>query len=227
MATWYYEKDGSQAGPVTEAEINQLILNHQITESSLLWRSGFPDWQPLRSVSEFNGSSGAPAGGLKLKPVLVKTTPGTVKNSQPVAPTAPISKPVYYDEEDRVDEDSFWQSFEYRFFLWSLIVAIVLTIPLFFLKNEAFVFPVFIQGILCMAVAGIIFRIKTFQESIWWGLGGLLIGITDVIFMFMFWSRISRSFALAVTGFAILFSAGFAFVLAQEAGFIDWVDIGS
>ncbi|MEM1223497.1 MAG: DUF4339 domain-containing protein [Verrucomicrobiota bacterium] len=226
MTNWYYEKNGSQAGPVTETEINQLISNNEITESSLIWRSGFPDWQPLSSVSEFNSTPGVTTGGLKLKPAPVKTTPNTIKSSQPSAPK-PISNRAYSYEDDEIDEDSFWRSFEYRFFLWSLILAVVVTIPLFLLKNQAVIFPIFIQGILCLSVAAIIFRVRTFQESVWWGLAGLLIGITDLIFMFMFWSRISRSFVLAVSGLAILFAAGFGFSLAQEAGFIDWVDIGA
>ena len=45
-ANWHYSNNGSQAGPVSEAELQQLVTAGELQEQSLVWREGLPDWQP-------------------------------------------------------------------------------------------------------------------------------------------------------------------------------------
>jgi hypothetical protein len=41
---WYYAIEGQSIGPLSENNISELIKNGQITEKTLLWRSGFEEW---------------------------------------------------------------------------------------------------------------------------------------------------------------------------------------
>jgi uncharacterized RDD family membrane protein YckC len=44
--TWYYANAGQQVGPVSEAELEQLVRNGVVREDTLVWRDGLPGWQP-------------------------------------------------------------------------------------------------------------------------------------------------------------------------------------
>ena len=44
---WYYASNGQQLGPVPEQQLSQLIAAGTINASSLVWREGLGDWQPL------------------------------------------------------------------------------------------------------------------------------------------------------------------------------------
>jgi uncharacterized RDD family membrane protein YckC len=44
---WYYGINGQQQGPVSEAEIIQLVQAGTLSATTLIWREGLPDWQPL------------------------------------------------------------------------------------------------------------------------------------------------------------------------------------
>lgn len=50
---WFYENDGSYAGPVSEAHIKNLIAAGQISRSTLLWTAGLSQWKPACSYFEF------------------------------------------------------------------------------------------------------------------------------------------------------------------------------
>ena len=47
---WYYALNGSQQGPVPEHELAQLAAAGTISSSTLVWREGLADWQPLSVV---------------------------------------------------------------------------------------------------------------------------------------------------------------------------------
>lgn len=52
MADWYYEYEGSRAGPVDENHIMQLIADGTLKSFSLLWSSEFgPSWKPIEQTS--------------------------------------------------------------------------------------------------------------------------------------------------------------------------------
>lgn len=44
---WYYALNGQQLGPKTESELASLFSGGAITNSTLVWREGLPDWQAL------------------------------------------------------------------------------------------------------------------------------------------------------------------------------------
>jgi hypothetical protein len=44
--SWYYATGGQQFGPITDAELEQLVRGGTITAETLVWREGMTDWQP-------------------------------------------------------------------------------------------------------------------------------------------------------------------------------------
>ena len=50
---WYYAKNDSQFGPVSDSEIRGKLQSGELQNSDMVWRDGFADWLPISSVSEF------------------------------------------------------------------------------------------------------------------------------------------------------------------------------
>ncbi|MBM3847281.1 MAG: DUF4339 domain-containing protein [Verrucomicrobia bacterium] len=48
--SYYYAKDGQQAGPVDDAELARLINERQIRGNTLVWKEGMPDWLPYQQI---------------------------------------------------------------------------------------------------------------------------------------------------------------------------------
>jgi uncharacterized RDD family membrane protein YckC len=44
---WYYALNGQQQGPVTEQDLAQLASTGSVQPTTLVWREGMGDWQPL------------------------------------------------------------------------------------------------------------------------------------------------------------------------------------
>lgn len=51
-ASWWYEQDGRQAGPVTAAAIGRLAAEGRLGPAHRVWRDGMADWEPLGNVAE-------------------------------------------------------------------------------------------------------------------------------------------------------------------------------
>ncbi len=56
MGQWYYGENGVQHGPVDDAELDQLLAAGRIQPTTLVWREGMNEWQPVAQVR----SQGAP-----------------------------------------------------------------------------------------------------------------------------------------------------------------------
>ena len=54
MSKWYYGKDNSQHGPISENEIRNLLSTKQIDPNTIIWCEGMDNWQPLIEVPEFS-----------------------------------------------------------------------------------------------------------------------------------------------------------------------------
>ena len=55
---WFYAADGKQAGPVTDAQLDELRLIGRINDGTLVWREGMEVWRPLSRV---RGTAAPPA----------------------------------------------------------------------------------------------------------------------------------------------------------------------
>lgn len=68
MSTWYFEKEGTQQGPVTEIEIRDLLASGELTPQALVWREGMDGWTPAAEVETFAPAPPAPAAAGELSP---------------------------------------------------------------------------------------------------------------------------------------------------------------
>jgi len=51
LMDWYYVDNGQQAGPVSEADFQQLISAGKITPDTLVWNQGMAEWTAYRQVA--------------------------------------------------------------------------------------------------------------------------------------------------------------------------------
>ncbi len=49
---WYYSKNSTQLGPVSDAEFRGKLANGEIGAADMVWREGMSDWLPVSSVPE-------------------------------------------------------------------------------------------------------------------------------------------------------------------------------
>lgn len=56
---WYYESQGQQQGPVSEAELDRLLAEGKITNDTLVWREGMTAWTPLATARKASLAPGA------------------------------------------------------------------------------------------------------------------------------------------------------------------------
>jgi hypothetical protein len=90
MADWFYGKDNTQHGPVSDLEIRNLISTGQIDPATIIWREGMTDWLPLSDVPEFQptaGASGTP--GDQVAGATPYATPQTYAGQPPYQGTIP------------------------------------------------------------------------------------------------------------------------------------------
>jgi hypothetical protein len=96
---WYYSQNGTQLGPVSQAELQAKIASGEVSASEMVWKDGMSDWTPASRLPEF-AISPPPVSG-------VTSAPG-----QPPSPYAP---PAYVPQTNRPGYDTkvtnyLWQS---------------------------------------------------------------------------------------------------------------------
>ena len=47
---WFYAKDGRETGPVSDTELDALAARGVIDATTLVWREGMAEWQPMSSI---------------------------------------------------------------------------------------------------------------------------------------------------------------------------------
>ncbi|MCU0749438.1 MAG: RDD family protein [Akkermansiaceae bacterium] len=53
MKVWHYAIEDVQTGPVSSDEVERLLQQGTLTQESLIWQEGMPDWMPVRAVPVF------------------------------------------------------------------------------------------------------------------------------------------------------------------------------
>jgi hypothetical protein len=84
---WFYSKDGQQLGPVAFSEIQRLLTEGQITEESMVWQQGTPNWVKLSTVLAAPATPSAPA--LPIEPVIPAAT--VAGNAIPASAPVPVA----------------------------------------------------------------------------------------------------------------------------------------
>ncbi len=73
---WYYVEAGAQRGPVTDAELAELVRTGHVTGHTLVWRDGMSNWRPYHEQIIL---SPPPTGHpLRPEPAAVAPPPGSV-----------------------------------------------------------------------------------------------------------------------------------------------------
>ncbi|MDX2226273.1 MAG: DUF4339 domain-containing protein [Verrucomicrobiae bacterium] len=54
MKQWYYVKDGAQAGPVTDTELQIKVRAGEVPADTLVWCEGMGDWKAINTVTELS-----------------------------------------------------------------------------------------------------------------------------------------------------------------------------
>ncbi len=57
-AKWYYSVGDERHGPVPLMDLQQLVLNGQVSPHDLVWKEGLEDWVPVASQPEFQAQIG-------------------------------------------------------------------------------------------------------------------------------------------------------------------------
>ncbi len=87
MDQWYYvDASGEQQGPVDDAQLQQLVQSGKVAGSSLVWKTGMPDW-----VSYSSTQTGSPP----LPPSQATNNPYATPATRTQVP-AGMSKPDSY-----------------------------------------------------------------------------------------------------------------------------------
>src|SRR5262245_16889384 len=60
-AEWYYLSGGKQLGPVTSAQLRELVGAGRLQPTDMIWKDGLPQWIPANSVRGLFGSTGSGA----------------------------------------------------------------------------------------------------------------------------------------------------------------------
>lgn len=68
---WYYALNGQQQGPVSEQDIVRLVASGTLAASTLIWRDGLPDWQPISTALPAALGTAAPASAPQIGGIAV------------------------------------------------------------------------------------------------------------------------------------------------------------
>jgi uncharacterized RDD family membrane protein YckC len=58
---WYYAEGTERKGPVSDEALTQLAGSGAVSDTTLVWRAGFADWQPYGSVKAAPAAAAAPS----------------------------------------------------------------------------------------------------------------------------------------------------------------------
>lgn len=70
---WYYERSPERIGPITQEQIQSIAASGRLSASTLVWRSGWPEWQPLEAT-ELRDLAIQAAAGASVPPEALGTT---------------------------------------------------------------------------------------------------------------------------------------------------------
>lgn len=126
---WYYSKNSTQLGPISDDELRAKISTAEILPTDMIWRDGMPDWVAVCNVPELAFfSPGAP-----LEPTL-RQMPSEAPQPTPYAP--PVASSAY--APGMIIPNYLWQSIVVTIFCcWPCgIPAIVYAAKVDGLKNS-------------------------------------------------------------------------------------------
>lgn len=91
---WYYSKNGTQLGPVSQAELAAKLASGEVSLYDLVWKEGMGDWIPASRVPELSSTTQAAAASPP-PPAPAPADPSSA--ATPYVPPAsnPVPQPYY------------------------------------------------------------------------------------------------------------------------------------
>lgn len=105
---WYYAKDGGQNGPVSEADLRDLISAGTVKSTDLVWHEGMGDWQPVNKVAALATALSAPAPAVQAAPPEMPGPPPMTAPSPYQSPTTQQPAQIGFQGGDI--QSYLWQS---------------------------------------------------------------------------------------------------------------------
>ena len=66
---WHYTKNDQQHGPISSAELKQLVADGSLSPDDVIWKEGWPEWKPAKAVKGlFAASSSSDSPPIPPKP---------------------------------------------------------------------------------------------------------------------------------------------------------------
>jgi hypothetical protein len=96
-AQWFIAREGTQHGPLSDAEMKKLVELSYLRPTDLIWRQGFPDWRPALAV--FPRPQNEPSGAQPSLGPALSNEPRTGR------PAAPSYEPSLGATDDHFDND--------------------------------------------------------------------------------------------------------------------------
>ncbi len=96
MKQWFYARNGQQSGPVSDAQLRELIRNGGLDpQKDLVWNSGMSDWQPAAGFTELMGEIAvADPANPYAAPVSSWSEPAQLTAGQTLEEIIPGSEPI-------------------------------------------------------------------------------------------------------------------------------------
>jgi hypothetical protein len=82
---WYYSKNSTQLGPISDAEIRGKLASGEIGAADMVWKEGMSDWLPVSRVPELSA--------------IIPSQQPPVMGQQPVYPQSPYQTPMTVGNE--------------------------------------------------------------------------------------------------------------------------------
>jgi hypothetical protein len=96
MSEWHYSSNGQQLGPVTSAQLKQLVGSGQLQATDMVWKDGMADWAPAGRIKGlFDGGAAARPVGAATAVAAAPAAPGA--SAAPVAQDTSGSQIGYYN----------------------------------------------------------------------------------------------------------------------------------
>ena len=136
---WYYAEGGQQRGPVSEAELDNLVVAGTIRHDTLVWREGMAEWQTFGQVK--GAGSSPPAAPPAMGSIVCWQCGKTFAPDQVVRLgegwVCAACKPLYVQRlkegaavSGALDYAGFWIRFAAKF-IDSLVLGVLVIVPIF------------------------------------------------------------------------------------------------
>lgn len=211
---WHYVNGEETVGPISQGTISTLIEEGTVQPDTYVWRDGFEDWKPANAVAELSPAFPARPSSLTLRQrpnVYADKEVATGEDPGPITVDS-LRKPLVAGTVASLEENDSgfggWFLYvcplEQKVFLATAFLAALGTGGVYLFDPSLWFTPFLVQGLICFFFGALMFRIRAFQAGILWGLGGMIFGFIDLIFIFKYWEMARRPLYLQLVSAAVL-----------------------